>query len=196
MLLLISMSLASQARAEAPLRLTLRGSFGETISLGPPEQARTTIVFIMSPKAQEESNAFGREVDERTLDADIDSVAIVDLHRYGGWLRGLASSRLRKAAEETLARRRARRQGRGADGANGATNNDEIVRRWHLVGDFDGSLLMRFAVAADPGHPLAFVLDRRGALQGPFRQVADVITAVAHLRSSVQGRALPATHSR
>ena len=154
----------------APLHLVLDGALGERIAVGPPEQARTMVVFVMSRRAQEESSAFGRTVDEHTLDADLESVAIVDLRRYGGWLRRLASARLHRAAEDALARRRARRP---------PHSDEQAIRRWHLVGDFDGSLLGRFAVAPDPAHPLAFVLDRGGALHGPFHQVAEVLTAVA-----------------
>jgi hypothetical protein len=163
----------ARASSLPPIHLTLRGVLGEPISFGAPDQARTTIVFIMSRRAQDESSNFGREVDERTLDADVESVAVIDMRRYGGWLRNIAVSRLRKAAEESLARRRARRL------AHSRTLDEEAIKRWHLVGDFDGALLSRFAVTPDPDHPLAFVLDRRGAPLGPFRQVADVLAAVA-----------------
>jgi hypothetical protein len=154
------------------LHLAIPGVLGDAIALGPPEQAHTVILFFMSRRAQDECATFGREIDERTLDADVESVAIVDVHRYGGLMRSLALSRLRQSAQASLARRRSRRQARGIDLSNGAAN------RWHLVGDFDGSLFSRFNVAPDPQHPIAFVLDRRGALHGPYSDSKAVVAAV------------------
>jgi hypothetical protein len=164
--------LAPGAQAVGGSARAVTGVLGDVVALAPPEQARPVILFFMSPNAKEESVSFGREVDERTLDADVESVAIVDLHRYGRWLRSLVLSRLRRSAEEVRAHNRTRRQARGLDSSDGAVN------RWHLVGDFDGSMFSRFRVAPDPQHPCALVLDTRGALHGPYRDVAAVVAAV------------------
>ena len=169
---LLRLLVSSRAHAAQSVHVVMRGALGERVVLGPPEQARTTILFFMSRRAPDESARFGSEIDERTLAADVDSIAIVDLRRYGGWLRRLVDARLRSSAEETLARRRERRVQQHADAS------DAAVGRWHLVGDFDGSLFARFAVAADPEHPLAFVLDRHGAARGPYRGVAELLAAV------------------
>lgn len=166
----LSLLLVSAPALAAPsLPVEMRGAFGERVVLG---QARTTILVFMSRRAPDESASFGREIDERTLAADVDSIAVVDLRRYGGWLRRLVDARLRRSAEEALARRRERRLAQHADAS------DAAVGRWHLVGDFDGALSARFAVAADPEHPLAFVLDRHGATRGPFRGVSELVAAV------------------
>jgi hypothetical protein len=58
-----------------------------------------------------------------------------------------------------------------------------VVERWHLVPDFDGSLFARFAVAPDPEHPLAFVVDRQGNAQGPYRDAAGILAALASVSS-------------
>jgi hypothetical protein len=163
---------SAPARA-ASLSLAVEGVLGDAVALGPPRQSRTTVLLFMSRRAQDECARFGRELDERTLGAVLESVAVVDVHRYGGLLRRLALSRLRKSAEEALARRRERRQARGADAS------DQAVRSWHLVGDFEGSLFSRFAVALDPEHPIAFVLDKRGLVRGPYRDVPAVLAAIA-----------------
>jgi hypothetical protein len=168
---LIELTAARPGHA-GPLKLAIEGVLGDRVALGPPGQSRTTVVIFMSRRAKDECARFGRELDERTLDRVLESVAVVDVHRYGGWLRRMALSRLRKSAEEALARRRERRTERGADAS------DEVVGRWHLVGDFDGALFSRFAVALDPEHPVAFVLDRGGLVRGPYRDVAAVLAAI------------------
>lgn len=129
----------------------------------------------MSRRAADECAAFGRAVDEQILDAAVESVAIVDVRAYGGWLRRLAMARLKKSATEALERRRTRRVARGADASS------EVVGRWHLVGDFDGSLFSRFGVERELAHPAAFVLDRNGTLLGPFHDAHAVVTAVGGL---------------
>jgi hypothetical protein len=171
LLLALFAVLPRPAHAGAPLHLALSGVLGDAVAVG-PEQPRPTVLFFMGRRAQAESAAFGREVDERTLAANVESVAIVDMRRYGGWLKSLALSRLRKAAEEGLARRRTRRQVPGVDA------REEVVKRWHLVADFDGSLFSRFAVAPDPEHPVAFVVDGHGLARGPFNDVAGVLAAL------------------
>ncbi len=163
---------AARADAASAVRLDVDGVLGEHVALGPPTQARTTILFFMSRRAQKESVAFGREVDERLLDAAVESVAFVDVRPYGGWLRRLAMSRLKQSATEAREHRRERRVAHGADASS------EVVNRWHLVGDFDGSLFSRFGVESDLSHPIAFVLDRGGALLGPFHDVSGVLAAV------------------
>jgi hypothetical protein len=171
--LLLALAPSPRLHAMEPLHLALDGVLGERCVLGAPEQPRPTIVFFMGPRAQAESAAFGRTVDEVTLAADVETIAVADVQRYGGWLRSMATSRLRKAAADALSRRRTRRQ------AHGAVAREDVVARWHLVADFDGSLFTRFAVAANPQHPLAFVVDRRGNVQGPYRDAAGVVAALA-----------------
>ncbi|MCU1281683.1 MAG: hypothetical protein JWM53_5229, partial [bacterium] len=124
----------------------------------------------MSQRAREASSTFARAVDESLLNAPVEEVGIVDVRRYGGVLRRLASSYLRKSADEVLVHRRERRLARGVDAS------PEFVNRWHLIGDFDGSLFDRFGVEYEPARPLAFVLGRDGALHGPFADVASVLT--------------------
>jgi len=163
---------AVAAHAAGPVQLALEGALGDAVHLGPPAQSRATIVYFMSRRAKDESAAFAQAVDETLLNAPVESVAIVDLRRYGGILRRLASAHLRKSADQALARRRERRLACGLDASA------EYVNRWHLVGDFDGSLFDRFGVAPEPAHPLAFVLDCQGGRHGPFRDVASLLAAV------------------
>jgi hypothetical protein len=160
------------AHAAGAMHLSLQGVLGDAVSLGPPQQARTTIVYFMSRRAKDDSSAFARAVDETLLNAPVESVGIVDVRRYGGILRRLATSYLRKSADEALAHRRERRQAKGIDAS------PEFVNRWHLVGDFDGSLFSRFGVVSEPAHPLAFVLDRTGDVYGPFADVKSLLSAV------------------
>ena len=154
-------------------------------ALGAPEQARPTIVYFMSRSAKEESSSFARAVDEILLNAPIESVGTVDLRKYAGVLRRLATSYLKKSAEESLAHRRERRLAKGVDAS------PEMVNRWHLIGDFDGSLFSRFGVESDPAHPLAFVLDRAGAVHGPFRDVQSVVSAVRDHGIGSPSQAMP-----
>lgn len=163
---------AGNVSAARSVQLDVDAVLGEHVTLGPPSQARTTVVFFMSRKAESESTAFGRDIDERLLDAAIESVAIVDMHPYAGWLRRLATSRLKKSAEEARVHRRERRVARGIDASN------DVINRWHLIGDFDGALFSRFGVAADLAHPIAFVLDKSGTVLGPFHDVPAVAAAV------------------
>jgi hypothetical protein len=171
--------------AAAPVHLSLQGVRGESVCFGSPEQARTTIVYFMSRRAKEESSAFARAVDEVLLNAPVESVGAVDLRRYAGMLRRLATSYLRKSGDEALAHRRERRVAKGIDAS------DEVVNRWHLIGDFDGSLFGRFGVESDPPHPLAFVLDRAGAVQGPFRDVQSLVSAVRDHGIASPSQAMP-----
>jgi hypothetical protein len=163
---------AGSVSAARSVRLDVDGVLGERVALGPPAQARTTILFFMTRKAKDECTAFGREIDERLLDVAIESVSFVDMHPYSGILRGLAMSHLKKSAQEALQHRRERRVARGIDASS------DVVNRWHLVGDFDGALFSRFGVDAELAHPLAFVLDKSGTLLGPFHDADAVLTAV------------------
>ncbi len=165
-------STAAVARASAtPLELRIVDVLGNPVKVAPAAPAPTVLIF-MSRTAKDASAAFARAVDERLIDRPIESIGIVDVRRYGGMLRGLATSYMRRSAEESKVKRRERRQQRGVDASPAA------VERWHLVGDFDGSLFSRFGVAAEPAEPLAFVVDSRGALHGPFRDVDTVVHAV------------------
>jgi hypothetical protein len=161
------------ARAAGRVELTLTGVLGDPVHLGPPRQQRPTIVYFMSRRAQEESSTLARSVDEALLNAPVEAVGIVDLRRYGGILRRLATSYVRKSATEALDHRRRRRLAKGLDASA------EYVNRWHLIGDFDGALFDRFGVEREPAHPRAFVLDRDGAVHGPFGDTAGVLAAFA-----------------
>ena len=163
------------AHAMGKVQLSLQGVLGDPIHLGPPAQARTTIVYFMSRRAKEESSAFGRALDETLLNAPVEAIGIVDVRRYAGILRRIATSYLRKSADEALGRRRERRLAKGIDAS------PEFVNRWHLIGDFDGSLFDRFGVESEPARPLAFVLDREGGVHGPFADVAGVLSALTTL---------------
>ena len=160
----------TRAHAGSAVSLDLHDVLGERVAL--PAPARATVLFFMSRRAQDECNAFGRDIDEQLLDAPVESVAFVDVRRYGGWLRRLAESRMKKSALEAREHRRERRIEHGANASS------DVVNRWHLVGDFDGALFSQFGVEGEPAHPLAFVLDRKGALRGPFREVRAVVEAV------------------
>jgi len=153
----------------ASLRIT--DVLGNQLQLG--AAPAPTVLIFMSRTARAASATFARAVDERLLDRPIESVGIVDVRRYGGVLRRLATSYLVRSAKEARVSRRERRQARGVDASEGA------IDRWHLVGDFDGSLFARFGVAAEPKEPLAFVVDPAGALHGPFLEVDEVVAAVA-----------------
>lgn len=162
----------AHAGATGPVQLSLEGVLGDAIRLGPPEQTRTTIVYFMSRRAKDESSAFARIVDETLLNAPVESVGIVDVRKYGGILRRVATSYLRKSADDARVHRRDRRVAKGVD------SSPEFVNRWHLIGDFDGSLFARFGVEREPARPLAFVLDRAGGVQGPFADAPSLVNAV------------------
>jgi hypothetical protein len=165
----------ASAGASAPPRvqLALRDVLGEAVALGAPEPALPTIVFFMSKRSQDEAAALVRTVDEQTLDRAIELVGVVDVQRYGGFWRRLAQSRLERSARDARARRTERRVARGVDASAAAVN------RWHLVGDFEGALFTQFGVEREPSHPVAFVIDRGGALRGPFRDAVALVAAVA-----------------
>jgi hypothetical protein len=163
---------ASVATAAAnPVEIHVVDVLGAKVDVAPQAHARTVLIF-MSKRAKEASAAFARAVDERLIDRPIESIGVVDVRRYAGMLRGLATSYLRRSAEESKVKRRERRVARGVDSSPAA------VDRWHLVGDFDGSLFTRFGVEAEPKEPLAFVVDTGGELHGPFREVDRVVAAL------------------
>jgi hypothetical protein len=137
-----------------------------------------TVLIFMSKNAKEASAAFARAVDERLIDRPVESFGIVDVRRYSGMLRNLATSYLKRSAEEAKVRRRERREQRGVDASPAA------VDRWHLVGDFEGALFSRFGVEAEPKQPLAFVVDAAGALHGPFREVEPIVAALSTTSAS------------
>jgi hypothetical protein len=162
---------------------------GQPVMLGAPAQPRVAVVFFLSRQSREESGDFIGSVDEKTLDTPIDQIAIVDLHKYSGIaIKPIAMRQMRKSMPASLASRRQRREARGVDAS------EEAVRRWHLIGDFDGSLFARFQVAADPMHPVAFVVDRSGELHGPYTDVTQVVSAVSKLtRPSMKTAERPTT---
>ncbi len=160
------------ARASTPsLPVDIVDVLGQHVQVAAPSHAPTVLIF-MSKRAKDASAEFARAVDERLIDRPVESIGIVDVRRYAGMLRNLATSYLRRSAEEAKVRRRERREARHVDASPTA------VDRWHLVGDFDGSLFARFGVEAEPKQPLAFVVDGKGALHGPFSDVEPVIHAV------------------
>jgi hypothetical protein len=173
----------SFARASAPrLPVDMVDALGQHVSVNGAANA-PTVLFFMSKRAKDASAAFARTVDERLLDRPVESIGIVDMRKYSGMLKGLASSYLRRSAEESKIKRRERRQAAGVDASPAA------VDRWHLVGDFDGSLFSRFGVEADPAQPLAFVVDGSGAVRGPFHDVDPVVQALAEAKGSASAAA-------
>lgn len=170
------------AHASAPPLASLRITdvLGNQVQLG--AAPAPTVLIFMSRTARAASATFARAVDERLLDRPIESIGIVDVRRYAGLLRRLATSYLVRSAKEAKVTRRERREAHGVDAS------ERAVDRWHLVGDFDGSLFARFGIAAEPKEPLAFVVDAAGALHGPFLEVDKVVAAVT------AGSAAPAPH--
>ena len=157
--------------AASPVELHIVDVLGTKVDVAPQAHARTVLIF-MSRRAKDASAAFARAVDERLIDRPIESIGVVDVRRYAGMLRSLATSYLRRSAEDAKVKRRERRVARGVDASPAA------VDRWHLIGDFDGSLFARFGVEAEPKEPLAFVVDTAGELHGPFREVDCVVAAL------------------
>jgi hypothetical protein len=151
---------------------------GEPVRLGGAEQKGVTIVYFMSRESKDESADLARGVDERLLEAPIDQVGIVDVHKFGGVTKPVASYQLRKSAGEGRDRRRKRREEHHVDAS------DALVKRWHLIGDFDGALLKHFGVEQNIQHPLAFVVEPDGRLHGPYHDVASVVNEVERLGAS------------
>jgi hypothetical protein len=165
------------------VQLSIADAAGASVQLG-PGQPRPAMLLFMSRASANESSTLLTTFDERTLDAPVDTLAIVDLRQYGGGVtRRLANWRLKRSAEESRTRRRERRQARGVDAS------PEAVNRWHLVGDFDGALFKRFGVEPEPDHPIGFVVDRAGGVSGPYRDVDALVAAVARANRSRSGTA-------
>src|SRR6478735_1100646 len=80
-----------RGQAAEPVHVSLQGVLGDSVCLGAPEQARPTIVYFMSRSAKDESSSFARAVDEILLNAPVESVGTVDLRKYAGVLRRLAT---------------------------------------------------------------------------------------------------------
>ena len=155
-------------------RFDVKDSLGESVALGANEEQLTTVVVLLSRAASEDASQFIRQIDEHLLNAPVQIVGIVDLHRYGGLARSLAERSLRKAAAESREKRRKRREAQGVD------SSPTFVNRWHVIGDFAGRLLGRFGVALDPKEPVAFVVTSCGQVRGPFHDVDATLAAVGH----------------
>jgi hypothetical protein len=159
-------------RCDEGLRLKLTDALGDPVAIGAPEQARVTVVVFMSRSAKDEASDFLRELDQKLLNSPVESVGVVDVRKYGGVMRSVATWQLKRAAENSRAKRKERRQQQGLDASK------EYLDRWHLVGDFDGKLLEQFGVEAEPQHPVAFVVDRCGTIGAPHRDVAGLMSEV------------------
>lgn len=167
---LASVLFVAAVASAAPVELHVADVLGERVDVAPHAHNPTVLIF-MSRTAKDASSLFARTVDERLLDQPVELVGIVDVRRYGGIFRGLATSRMRRSEEEARVARRQRRLDHGVDASPAA------VDRWHLVGDFDGALFRRFGVETEPAQPVAFVVDGAGELHGPFRDVDTVVAA-------------------
>jgi hypothetical protein len=151
-------------------------ALGEPVQLG-PGQKRVAVVYFMSERAKDESAALARTVDERLLNAPMDTIGIVDVRKYS-LFKSLVNSHLRKAEWESRDHRRERRLEHGIDAS------PEFVNRWHLLGDFDGKLFDRFSVEKNPARPVAFVLDKMGEVHGPYRETSELLVALSTLLNS------------
>jgi hypothetical protein len=151
-------------------------ALGERVQLG-PGQKRIAVVYFMSERAKDESAALARTIDERLLNAPMDTIGIVDVRKYG-FLKSLVNSHLRKAEWESRDHRRVLRLEHGIDAS------PEFVNRWHLLGDFDGKLFDRFSVEKNPARPVAFVLDKSGEVHGPYRETRDLLVALWQILNS------------
>jgi hypothetical protein len=156
-------------------RFDVKDSLGESVALGSNEEQLTTVVVLLSRGASDEASLFIRQIDERLLNAPVQIIGIVDLHRYGGVLaRSLAERSLKKAAADSREKRRKRREQQGVDAS------PTFVNRWHVIGDFAGKLLARFGVSPEPPEPVAFVVTPCGQIRGPFHDVNATLAAVGH----------------
>jgi hypothetical protein len=155
------------------VKVEARDALGEPVVLG-PGQPRVAVVFFMSRRSKEEASDLMQGLDEQLLDAPIETVAVVDVQRYAGMMRRLATWQLERSARDARTKRKQRRETRGADASA------ERVGRWHLIGDFDGSWFTRFCTEPDPLHPSAFVVRPTGELDGPYLTLAPLVAAVRH----------------
>jgi hypothetical protein len=147
-------------------------ALGEKVQLGNNPQSLTTVVVFISRSAADDAADLVRQLDERLLNGPVQMVGIVDLKKYGRVFRSIAERQLRKSAADSRERRRQRRQKRGVDAS------PTFVDRWHVIGDFDGSLLQRFHVDPEPSPPVTFVVGACGQVSGPFRGVDETVRAV------------------
>jgi len=164
--------------------LSLTDALGEPVRLG-PGQPRASVVVFMSKASSAESAELLRKLDEQAVTAPIDQVGVVDVARYSGFVRRIAERRLRQSLEEGRVKRRRRRLALGLDASQA------IVDRWHLIGDFDGAVLEAFGVQTEPKHPVAFVVDRSGAVSGPYYDLQSLLGAVG----AATGSPASAAHS-
>jgi hypothetical protein len=151
--------------------LTLTDVLGGPVRLGHGQERVAVVVFI-SKQSRDESAELLRRLDERVLNRPVDSIGVVDVARYSGFTRGIAERRLRQSLVDGRAKRRERRLALGID-ASAA-----LVDRWHLIGDFNGAVLDAFGVEREPVHPIAFVVERSGAVRGPYRDLESVLGAI------------------
>jgi hypothetical protein len=158
--------------AEGP---EVTGALGESVRLG--ERNLTTIVVFLSRGGADEAADFIRQLDEQLLNRPVQMIGVVDLRHYNV-VRRLAEERLKKSTAESRQKRRERRIERGLDAS--AT----FVDRWHVIGDFSGSLLERFGVSPEPPKPVAFVVGACGVRTGPFLELDATLRAVDHAAAS------------
>jgi hypothetical protein len=164
---------AAHKPAKRPrVRLATDDVLGRPVRVGPSQPGPVSVVYLMTRDSREESSELARDVDKQLLERPIEQVAIVDLHKLSSFSRGIARSQLRKAANESLEKRRQRREAQGVDASPRAVN------RWHLIGDFDGRYFELFDVPRDLQHPLVFVVDRSGRVRGPYRDATRVEAAI------------------
>ncbi len=164
-------------RAARSVSLSLTDALGGAVRLG-AGQERVAVVVFMSRSSGDESKKFLRALDEKLLNGPVDSIGVVDLERYGGLWRSIAERRLRSALVEGRAARKERRLACGADAS------PSFVDRWHLIGDFDGAVLGAFGVDREPPHPVAYVVDRSGALSGPYSELGALVDAAQRSASA------------
>jgi hypothetical protein len=151
--------------------LSLTDVLGGPVRLG-RGQERVAVVVFMSKQSRYESAELLRRLDERVLNRPVDSIGVVDVSRYSGFVRGIAERRLRQSLVDGRAKRRERRLALGIDASA------VLVDRWHLIGDFSGAVLDAFGVEREPEHPIAFVVDRSGAVRGPYRDLEPLLGAI------------------
>jgi hypothetical protein len=161
-------------------------ALGEPVRLG--DHDLTTIVVFLSRGAGDEASDLVRRLDEQLLNRPVQMVGIVDLRKYR-LVRRLADQRLKKSAAESREHRRERRVAHGVDAS------DTYVRRWHVIGDFDGKLLERFGVAPEPPRPVAFVISACDHRAGPFQELEATLRAVDHAASK-RARSHGVVHKR
>jgi hypothetical protein len=165
-------------------------ALGEKVRLGTNPDRLTTVVVLFSRSAAEDASDLIRQLDERLLNGPVQMVGVVDLRKYAHVFRSVAERQLKKSAAESRDRRRERRQKRGVDAS------PTFVDRWHVIGDFDGSLLLRFHVDPDPSVPVAYVVGSCGQVSGPFHDVEGTLRAVNHASSRSARRPADSRASR